>query len=85
MKLKKNCLTEFSTYWLTDWLANYLRNFTMAKATGLIFSLFNVASAWEVPCISHGLTVPYFVSNSSLLSTKGVLNTIIKMNKITND
>jgi len=41
-----------------------LRNSTMAKATGLIFSLSNVASAREVPfaiplymqCILHGLT-----------------------------
>jgi len=40
------------------------RNSTMAKATGLIFSLFNVISAREVPfaiplymqCILHGLT-----------------------------
>jgi len=39
-------------------------NSTMAKATGLIFSLFNVTSAREVPfaillyiqCILHGLT-----------------------------
>jgi len=42
-----------------------LRNSTMAKATGLIFLLFNVASAREVPfamplymqCILHGLTM----------------------------
>ena len=40
------------------------RNLIAAKATGLIFSLFNVASAREVPfgmpqyiqCILHGLT-----------------------------
>ena len=40
------------------------RNSVMAKATGLIFSLFDVASAWEVPfgiplqvqCILQGLT-----------------------------
>jgi len=40
-------------------------NSTMAKATGLIFSLFDVASAREVPfaiplymeCILHGLTM----------------------------
>jgi len=40
------------------------RNSTMAMATGLIFSLFNVASAREVPfaiplymqCILHGFT-----------------------------
>jgi len=45
-------------------------NSTMAKATGLIFSLFNVASAREVPfaislymqCILHGLTTALFVS-----------------------
>jgi len=49
----------------------------MARDTGLIFSLFNVASAWEVPfgvplfmqCILHGLT---FVSHSPLLTTKSV-------------
>ena len=43
------------------------RNSIMAKATGLIFSLFNVASAREVPfgilqyvqCILHGLTTQY--------------------------
>jgi len=43
------------------------RNSTMAKATGLIFSLFNVASTREVPfaiplymqCILHGLTTAF--------------------------
>jgi len=53
------------------------RNSTMAKATGLIFSLFNVASAWEVPfamplyiqCILNGFTR---ATHSSLLTTKGI-------------
>jgi len=40
------------SYWLTNCLPDAFRlayNSTMAKATGLIFSLFNVASAREVP------------------------------------
>ena len=50
------------------------RNSTMAKATGLIFSLFNVTSAREVPfsimqyvqCILHGvlLCVPFIFADS---------------------
>jgi len=44
------------------------RNLTMAKATGLIFSLFDIASAQEVPfaiplyirCILHGLSMALF-------------------------
>ena len=58
------------------------RNLITAKATGLIFSLFDVTSAQEVPfgiphyiqCILHGLTVPVssFVSHSSLLTVKSV-------------
>jgi len=48
-------------------------NSTMAKATDLIFSLFDVASAREVPfaiplymqCILHQLTSASFVSHSS--------------------
>ena len=57
-------------------------NSISAKATGLIFSLFDVASAREVPfgilqyvqCILHGLTVPVssFVFHSSLLTAKSV-------------
>ena len=51
-----------------------------AKATGLIFSLFEVTSAQQVPfgipqyvqCILHGLTSVPFVSHSSLLTGKGV-------------
>ena len=52
-----------------------------AKATGLIFSLFDIALARQVPfgipqyvqCILHGLTtVSYFVSHSSLLTAKSV-------------
>ena len=55
-------------------------NSIMAKATGLIFSLFSVASAGRVPfgipqyiqCV-HGLTsVLLCVSHSSLLTVKGV-------------
>ena len=49
----------------------------MAAARDLIFSLFNVASAQDVPfgmpqCILHGLTVVLFVSHSSLLTAQGV-------------
>ena len=52
----------------------------MAKATGLIFSLFNVASAQQVPfgipqyvqCILHGLTSVLLCVHSSLLTGKGV-------------
>ena len=49
------------------------RNTIMAKATGLIFSLFNIALAREVPfgtpqylqCILHGLTsVPFIFADS---------------------
>ena len=57
-------------------------NFIMAKAMGLIFSLFYVASAQQVPfgipqymqCILHGLTGPVssFVSHSFLLTVKSV-------------
>ena len=56
------------------------RNLIMVKATGLIFSLFDVASAQEVPfgipqyvqCILLGLTSDSFVSHSSLLTAKSV-------------
>jgi len=58
---------EFST---DNWLTNYLtdpsdqHNLIMAKATGVIFSLFGIPSAWQVPfgipqyvqCILQGLT-----------------------------
>ena len=53
----------------------------MVKATGLIFSLFDVALAGHVPfgipqyvqCILHGdLSVSSFVSHSSWLTVKGV-------------
>ena len=55
-------------------------NSIMAKATGLIFSLFDVALAREVPfsipqyvqCILHGLTSVLFVSHSSLPPAKSV-------------
>jgi len=61
-------LTEFSIYWLSNWLTD--------PATGY-FSLFNIASAWEVPfdilqylqCIFHILTrvlpcVPFIFAES---------------------
>ena len=52
----------------------------MAKATGLVFSLFNIASAEHVlfgmpqyvHCILHGLTGISFMSNPYLLIVKGV-------------
>jgi len=66
-------LTEFSTDWLTAYLPACLpaylmpsdrHNLIIAKATGLIFSLFNIASAREAPfgilqyvqCILQGIT-----------------------------
>jgi len=61
----KNYLTEFSTGLLTACLMpSDSRNSIMAKTTGFIFSLFNVASAREMPfaiplymqCILCGLT-----------------------------
>jgi len=67
-------------YWLanclTDWLM--LSDKTISRDTGLIFSLFNVASAQKMPfgaplfiqCILQGLPVPFFVSHSSLLTAK---------------
>jgi len=56
------------------------RNSTMAKATDFIFSLFDVASAREVPfamplyinAFLMDLPGPSFVSHSSLLTTEGV-------------
>ena len=55
-------------------------NSITAKATGLIFSLFDVALARLVPfgmlqyvqCILHGLTSVLLVSHSSLLTAKSV-------------
>jgi len=55
-------------------------NLTMATATGLIFLLFDIASAWEVRLLYHciynafsmDLPVPLFVSHSSLLTAKSV-------------
>ena len=55
-------------------------NLVMAKAMGLIFLLFDVASARQVPfgipqyvqCILHGLTSVLFVSHSSMLTAKSV-------------
>jgi len=68
---EKNYSMEFSTDWLTC-LTEFLmpsdsHNLTMAKAMGLIFSLFNIASAREVPSaialyIQCILYVPSFVS-----------------------
>ena len=56
------------------------RNLITAKATGLIFSLFNVFSARQVLLAYHttyntffmALPVSSFVSHSSLLTTKSV-------------
>ena len=56
------------------------RTLITAKVMGLIFSLFDVTSARHVPfsipqyvqCIHHGLTSVLLVSNSSLLTAKGV-------------
>ena len=56
------------------------RNSIMAKAMGLIFSLFDVASARQVILAYHsiynaffmGLPMSSFVSHSSLLTGKGV-------------
>jgi len=53
-------------------------NSKMAKATDLIFLLFNVASAREMPfaiplymqCILHGLTTALLCVHSSLFTTK---------------
>jgi len=56
---------EFSTDCLpASQILSDLHNLTMAKAMGLIFSLFDIASAQEMPfvmslyiqCILHGLT-----------------------------
>ena len=55
-------------------------NSITAKDMGLIFSLFDVASAREVPfgipqfvqCILHGLTSVLLVSHLSLLKAKSV-------------
>ena len=45
-------------------------NWTMAKAMGLAYSLFDVASAREVPFAVMDLPVSSFVSHSSLLTAK---------------
>ena len=55
-------------------------NLVMAKAMGLIFLLFDVASARQVPfglpqyvqCILHGLPSVLLVSHSSMLTAKSV-------------
>jgi len=52
----------------------------MAKATGLIFSLFNVISTQEIPLLHHctynaffiDLPEPSFLSHSTLLTTKSI-------------
>jgi len=57
-----------------------LRNSTMAKATGLTFSLFNIASAREVPfaillymqCILYGLTMALLCGPIHLCSPRKV-------------
>ena len=67
----KNFLFNRFFCWLTDWLMpSDKRNSIMAIATGLIFSLFNVASSRDVPfrqpqqlqCSHHGFTKIYLCS-----------------------
>ena len=67
----KNFLFNRFFYWLTDWLMpSDKRNSIMAIATGLISSLFNVASSRDVPfcqpqqlqCSYHGFTKNYLCS-----------------------
>ena len=73
----KNNLFNGIFYWLTALMPSDKCNSIMAKATGLIFSLFGITSAWEylfgilqyVQCILHGLTsvllcVPFIFANS---------------------
>ena len=56
-RLTRKCyifLTEFSTDWLSNWLTDWLMlsdkcNLITAEATGLISSLFDIASAQKVP------------------------------------
>jgi len=60
-------------------------NSTMAKAMGLIFSLFNAASAREVPfaillymqCILHGLTTVTEIDGFHLLQKSSIVATSI--------
>jgi len=75
--VSKSCSRIF--YWLTNCLIlSDKRNLTIAEATGLIFLLNNVASAWEVHfanCCTYNafymdLPLPSFVSHSSLLIAK---------------
>jgi len=73
---------EFSTDWLTDncLMPSDKRNSITAKAMGLIFLLFDVASSLNVPFgtpqyvqfILYGSWTYQFVSHSSLLTTKSV-------------
>ena len=63
-------------------MTSYKHNSITAKATALIFSLFDVASAGQVPfgmpqyvqCKLHGVTcvLQCFVSHLSLLTVQGV-------------
>jgi len=69
-------LQNFENYFLNNNSLSDQRNSTMAKAMGLIFSLFDVASTRELPfgipqyiCILHGLTnallcVPFIFADS---------------------
>ena len=68
----KNFLfNKFSTDWLTIWLMHADKhNSITAKAIGLISSLLNVTSSWDVPfrqplqlqCLYHGSTKAYLCS-----------------------
>ena len=75
--LKIIYLMEFSTDWVSKLMPSDKRNSITAKATGLIFSLFDVASARQVPfgipqyiqCILHGLNsvplcIPFIFADS---------------------
>jgi len=68
---KNSYLTDFSADWLTIWLmSSDKRNSITAKAIGLISSLFNIASSWDVPfrqplqlqCSYHDSTKTYLCS-----------------------
>jgi len=67
------------------------RNSTMAKNMGLIFSLFNVASAREVPfsiplymqCILHGLTIALLCVPFIFVRVRNVKNRFPPINYLT--
>ena len=67
--------TDRPTDWLTYWLIPSDKHKSInAKAMGLISSLFNVASSWDVPfgqllqlqCLHHGSPKAYIVFHSFL-------------------